>query len=112
MLLTDFRVNHIVIQISFTLLKPIKKKILLSYAFTFQWESFNGQNIYTRSLLDRIISLKICNYYSECFITFVFQVFDTKTQISFSSKGIKKNKTLRHLSLEFCQIGDSGVESE
>ena len=105
MLLTDFRVNHIVIQISFTLLKPIKKKILLRYAFTFQ-------NIYTRSLLDRIISLKICNCYSECFITFVFQVFDTKTQISFSSKGIKKNKTLQHLSLEFCQIGDSGVESE
>lgn len=105
MLLTDFRVNHIVIQISFTLLKPIKKKNLLRYAFTFQ-------NIYTRSLLDRIISLKICNYYSECFITFVFQVFDTKTQFSFSSKGIKKNKTLQHLSLEFCQIGDSGVESE
>ena len=69
-------------------------------------------NIYARSLLDRILSLKICNFYSECFITFVFQVFDTKTQISFSAKGIKKNKTLQHLSLEFCQIGDSGVESE
>lgn len=112
MLLTDFKVNHIAIQISLTLLKPIKKKNLHSYAFTFQWESFNDKNIYTRSLLDRILSLKICNFYSECFITFVFQVFDTKTQISFSSKGIKKNKTLQHLSLEFCQIGDSGVESE
>ena len=46
------------------------------------------------------------------FFYLCFQVFDTKTQISFSSKGIKKNKTLQHLSLEFCQIGDSGVESE
>jgi len=27
-------------------------------------------------------------------------------------KGIAKNKTLQHLSLEFCQIGDSGVESK
>lgn len=33
MLLTDFRVNHTVIQISITFLKPIKKKVLFSYAF-------------------------------------------------------------------------------
>lgn len=91
MLLTDFRINHILIQISFTLLKPIKKKILLSYAFTFQWESFNGQNIYTRSLLDRIISLKICNCYSNVLLP-LFSSFWHKNTNFFFLQGYKKEQ--------------------
>lgn len=63
------------------------------------------------------ITYRVCRAVKEC-----LAVTENLTSLNFEgiplrerdltclAKGIAKNKTLQHMSLEFCQIGDSGVE--
>lgn len=63
------------------------------------------------------ITYRVCRAVKEC-----VAVTENLTSLNFEgiplrerdltclAKGIAKNKTLQHMSLEFCQIGDSGVE--
>lgn len=63
------------------------------------------------------VTYRVCRTIKECLSvtenlkSVTFQGIPLRERdLTCLAKGIAKNKTLQHLSLEFCQIGDSGVE--
>ncbi|KAL9951743.1 hypothetical protein ACROYT_G044467 [Oculina patagonica] len=63
------------------------------------------------------VTYRVCRTIKECLSvtenlnSITFQGIPLRERdLTCLAKGISKNKTLQHLSLEFCQIGDSGVE--
>lgn len=63
------------------------------------------------------VTYRVCRAIKECLAvtenltSLIFEGIPLRERdLTCLAKGIKKNKTLQHLSLEFCQIGDSGVE--
>lgn len=56
-------------------------------------------------------TIKECLYVTESLNSLTFQGIPLRERdLNYLAKGISKNTTLQHFSLEFCQIGDSGVE--
>ncbi|XP_068727831.1 centrosomal protein of 78 kDa-like [Montipora capricornis] len=56
-------------------------------------------------------TVKECLYITESLNFLTFQGIPLRERdLACLAKGISKNRTLQHLSLEFCQVGDSGVD--
>jgi len=63
------------------------------------------------------VTYRVCRTIKECLCitenlnSLIFQGIPLRERdLACLAKGISKNKTLQHLSLEFCQIGDGGVD--